>query len=497
MTGQALGPTVAILFAAVMSVSAQVVTRVSEWPDGAVFQPEGPSSAISPDGRMVVLIGRELMLKTVDTGALDRILSLPDSPQSVRFSADNRYLMFLTRDGELPLRNFLLDVMSRQLQLIPRPAGITTTSGGMISADTRWLVYGAGGRLVLHDRIEDAITEIPGSMPLDSVFAISDDGSRVVMRRQSSPLERASLVVFDRVTGVVERVDVGMPTLDGLSLVFGARISGDGRYVAFDALCVLTPCDDPFRRLYIRDLNWRRTSQPIRGIDGLPPQFGVDLVSISRDGRHVLFTSGSRNLVAGVVFLNLFIVDRFTERIIQVNGGQGGSDFAAAMDGDGLRVAFAGIPIIPRGPGLTFSGYGPVFLSSVDVDGDGMQDDWERFVGLSPSDAGDGGTDDDHDGVSNLDEYRAGLQPRARFQFRTRGEIDPERARLVLQNRNAEPALVWLRLVDRKGLWAAHALEIPPRSTRALAFTDVPNRPREPFVLQLHADALVYPRLSQ
>lgn len=497
MTGRALGPAVAILFAAVMSVSAQVVTRVTEWPDGSVFQPEGPSSAISPDGRMVVLIGRELVLKTVDTGALDRILSLPDSPQSVRFSADNRYLMFVTRDGELPLRHFLFDVMSRQLQVIPRPAGITVASAGTISADMRWLVYGMNGTLVLHDRLEDAIVEIPGSTPLDGVFAISDDGSRVVMRRQSSPLERASLVVFDRVTGAVERVDVGMPTLDGRSLVFGARISGDGRYVAFDALCVLTPCDDPFRRLYVRDLDWRRTSQPIVGFDGMPPQFGVDLVSISRDGRHILFKSGSRNLVAGVVFLNLFIVDRFTARIIQVNGGQGGSDFTAAMNGDGLRVAFAGLPVIPRGPGLTFSGYGPVFLSSVDADGDGMQDDWERFVGLSPSDPGDGAEDADHDGISNLDEYRAGLQPRARFQFRTRGEIDPERARLVLQNRNAEPALIWLRLVERKGLWAAHAVAIPPLSTRELAFTDVPNRLREPFVLQLHSDVLVYPRLSQ
>jgi uncharacterized repeat protein (TIGR01451 family)/fimbrial isopeptide formation D2 family protein len=50
-----------------------------------------------------------------------------------------------------------------------------------------------------------------------------------------------------------------------------------------------------------------------------------------------------------------------------------------------------------------------------DTDGDGMPDVWESQMGLNPGVA-DAAGDDDHDGVSNLDEYRQGTHPRGFYK---------------------------------------------------------------------------------
>jgi uncharacterized repeat protein (TIGR01451 family) len=50
-------------------------------------------------------------------------------------------------------------------------------------------------------------------------------------------------------------------------------------------------------------------------------------------------------------------------------------------------------------------------LSSNDLDGDGMADDWEQDHRLSPADYSDQGLDLDYDGLTSLQEYQAGTDP--------------------------------------------------------------------------------------
>jgi hypothetical protein len=52
-----------------------------------------------------------------------------------------------------------------------------------------------------------------------------------------------------------------------------------------------------------------------------------------------------------------------------------------------------------------------------DGDGDGMPDDWEIAIGLSPGDASDGPLDRNGDGYTNLEEYLNSLVPAAVYEY--------------------------------------------------------------------------------
>ncbi len=53
----------------------------------------------------------------------------------------------------------------------------------------------------------------------------------------------------------------------------------------------------------------------------------------------------------------------------------------------------------------------PIGAAPVDTDKDGMPDDWEKQYAFNPNDATDAAKDFDGDGVSNLDEFKAGTDP--------------------------------------------------------------------------------------
>ncbi|MHA3771729.1 golvesin C-terminal-like domain-containing protein [Verrucomicrobiota bacterium sgz303538] len=55
---------------------------------------------------------------------------------------------------------------------------------------------------------------------------------------------------------------------------------------------------------------------------------------------------------------------------------------------------------------------GVAFVRGEDGDEDGMADSWELTYGFNPSSAADASTDADGDGLSNVEEYRAGLDPK-------------------------------------------------------------------------------------
>jgi len=106
-----------------------------------------------------------------------------------------------------------------------------------------------------------------------------------------------------------------------------------------------------------------------------------------------------------------------------------------------------------------------------DADGDGMDDAWERAHGLNPALASDAASDLDHDGISNLDEYRFGTDPEdPRSGLRLSSIVVTDRVRLgFVLPANATCSLEytdslrpprWLKLRDVAGDPAGGEVEV-------------------------------------
>ncbi|HXJ61764.1 MAG TPA: immunoglobulin domain-containing protein, partial [Verrucomicrobiae bacterium] len=116
-----------------------------------------------------------------------------------------------------------------------------------------------------------------------------------------------------------------------------------------------------------------------------------------------------------------------------------------------------------------------------DSDGDGLPDDWETFYGLRPEDPNDAARDDDHDGMSNLSEYRAGTDPNNPLSFLTLSlsTVPGQNATVnfgAISNRTYtieyadQPGATWRKLADVPALTNNRIESIPDPSWKPSRF---------------------------
>lgn len=135
--------------------------------------------------------------------------------------------------------------------------------------------------------------------------ALSNDGRYVAFRSLSSTLVAGDTngtwdaFVHDRTTLTTTRVSVNNAGVQANSAVNGARMSADGRFVAFSSNAPnLWPGASGFTDVFVRDLVSGTTLCASLNLAGVPAA-NCSLPFISRNGRVVSFDTSSTTLVAG------------------------------------------------------------------------------------------------------------------------------------------------------------------------------------------------------
>ena len=175
-----------------------------------------------------------------------------------------------------------------------------------------------------------------------SVPVVSADGKIIAYSSNASNLvagdTNGSIDVFvrNRSTNTTSRVSVAddgsqADTSSGLDRL---SISADGRFVVFTSAAALVPSDTSSTDVYVRDRVGLHTSRVSTAPGGAEPTGGAGSASISADGSMVAFSSIATNLVPGTdangfasdVYLHS-MVDQTTTRVsVSTTGVQGNTN---------------------------------------------------------------------------------------------------------------------------------------------------------------------------
>jgi len=229
------------------------------------------------------------------------------------------------------------------------------TFGQSISADGRFVAFISNSTnlsedissafrndLYVYDRLVGT-TELltPGASASSSSPAISADGRYVAFTSRANNLvsgdtgDLTDVFLHDRMTSTTQAL-----TLGGNSTSFDVSISADGRYVVFSSNATnLVPNDNNgFTDIFVYDRDTDTTALVTNGSN-----FSSSEASISADGRFVAFRSGASSLVSGDSNrqFDIFVFDRATNTTEQLTTGSNDQSNDPAISADGQFVAFS------------------------------------------------------------------------------------------------------------------------------------------------------------
>jgi Tol biopolymer transport system component len=312
-----------------------------------------------------------------------------DGPSSA-VSADGRYVAFITyarltgADNDNAGDVYVLDRIRQQVTFeSPDVAGPIDCFHPGISGDGRYVVFEADGSVVWRDRLEN-VTRIAarGRQP-----SIAENGHTVVFTSNHD------VYSLDLRSGESRRVSIELTGLNGAPAAsVNPRVSADGRYVSFSAKPPFdarrSPASQSASHVFVRDTVMNITRHVGKGwapsmsgngryvafvgpVNGLSHIFLADLQTdttrvitqsvrrgrangssanpgVSSDGRFVVFQSQASDLVRDEDFnllWDVFVYDRTTETIIRVSGDPDDMwmepSIGPSIDGTGSVIAFS------------------------------------------------------------------------------------------------------------------------------------------------------------
>lgn len=203
-------------------------------------------------------------------------------------------------------------------------------------------------------RISVSTLGIEGNATSDAA-SISADGRYIAFRSSANNLVAGDtngaqdIFVHDRDTGETTRVSVDSGGIEGNAFCLQPTISGDGRYVSFASFASNLVAGDTNGApdVFVHDRQTGQTTRVSTATGGGEGNGSVSQQYVSHDGRYVVFTSNSTNLVGGDTngADDIFLHDRQTGETSRVSVGSGeveandGSTRGSISD-DGRYVSF-------------------------------------------------------------------------------------------------------------------------------------------------------------
>lgn len=277
-----------------------------------------------------------------------------DSPS---ISSDGRYVAFASKASNLigldADVNGASDIFVRDRQTGQTTRVSETSAGGEVYADSSGTTISADGRYVafqsntdnlvagdnnratdvfVHDRQTRQTTRVSiSSNGVEGIYSsyiarISADGRYVAFTSDTGNLvdgdnnDANDIFVHDRQTGQTNRVSVDSSGVEGNGGSYKANFSADGRYVVFDSFASnLVPGDtNNTYDTFVHDRQTRQTRRVSVNSSNQEGNASSENPTINADGRHVAFTSEASNLVTGEGDKNdandVFVRDRALDR---------------------------------------------------------------------------------------------------------------------------------------------------------------------------------------
>lgn len=269
--------------------------RVSVASDGA--QAEGSSSwaFISPDGRFIAFVSEAANLALGDTNGNHDVFVRD------RVLGSTQRVSVSASGAQGDGRSF-----TPSLSADGQTVAFVSQSDRLVAGDNN-----LAADVFVRDRARgttETVSTVPGAATAIGGFgmSLSADGRDVAFVSSSGFAAGDSFspfvfVVRDRVLGTTERVNVASNGAHSNGDNQSLTLSPDGRYVLFDSRATnLAPgTDGRTHQLYLRDREAQTTELVSVAPDGTPGNFSSDVGAISADGRFIVFSSSASNLVPG------------------------------------------------------------------------------------------------------------------------------------------------------------------------------------------------------
>ena len=195
------------------------------------------------------------------------------------------------------------------------------------------------GDVRLVSRAEDGSLANDGSYELD----VSDDGRLVVFKSSATNLVEGTSGARHRI--FVKNLETGKIRLAShrrlASTSENPRISGNGRYVLFDAEVYRRGAE---RQVYLRDLETDELTLVSRSANGEPAKRPSTAGDLSADGRYVAYQTAARHLAGShTPYGGIVVKDMKTGTVHMVHANDSSWPYLGArlsMSADGRRLVF-------------------------------------------------------------------------------------------------------------------------------------------------------------